>query len=146
MRPPSSSNALMATSGPMPAGSPIVTRMGRALGSADFDIGLSAQVAHIATRERGDLLVEQLLFDLFSRRHVIGLELGLGPVATHDDLKTGCVRERLGGLTRLGFRQLRLNLLAQLLELHLAQILIHRAANLRLHFLELCAYAAILAD
>ena len=32
--------------------------------SAVFDIGIAPQVAQIAPRQRGDLLVEQLLFDL----------------------------------------------------------------------------------
>ena len=56
-RPPSAAYAATATSGPMPAGSPIVTRIGASL-LLDFDIGGAPQVAQIAPRQYRDLLIE----------------------------------------------------------------------------------------
>ena len=62
IRPPKSSNAASAISGPIPAGSPMVMRIGSWRCSADLDIGVALQVAHIAPRHGGNLLVEQLIF------------------------------------------------------------------------------------
>src|SRR5690242_15548551 len=68
--------AATAISGPIPAGSPIVTRtQDFVCASAVLDIGLSAQIAHIAPRKRGHLLIEELLLDLLARRHVVRLKL-----------------------------------------------------------------------
>src|SRR5690242_686870 len=101
----------------------MVTKMGWFL-SADFDIGLSPQVTHVPPGERRYLLVEELLFDLFARRHVISLEFGLGLVTPHDDFDTCRINKRRRGLSRLRLGQLRLHLFAEILELHLAQVLI----------------------
>ena len=39
---------------------------------ADFDIDAAPQVAHIAPRHGGNLLLEELIFHLLPRRHDIG--------------------------------------------------------------------------
>ena len=66
---PSASKAASATSGPMPAGSPMVMRMEGSVPDegirlaviAHLDIGVALQVAQIAPRQGGNLLLEQLV-------------------------------------------------------------------------------------
>src|SRR5581483_6082622 len=91
MRPPKCSKAAMATSGPMPAGSPMVIRMGaarsiyrprRPAGLPDegiglgvvvhLDIGFALQVAQVTPRQGRDLVLEELVFHLLLGRHHIG--------------------------------------------------------------------------
>src|SRR5262249_3935866 len=89
--PPKWSKAAIATSGPMPEGSPIVIRIGCPPPLADIfydplsadegiglaliahlDIGVALQVAQIAPRQGGDLALEQLVFHLLASGHHIG--------------------------------------------------------------------------
>src|SRR5512146_564272 len=66
--PPSADHALTAISGPMPEGSPMLTRMGSALSpSARFDNGVAPQLGKIALGEDRHLLDEKLLLDLVAR-------------------------------------------------------------------------------
>src|SRR5580693_4945696 len=121
----------------MPAGSPMVMRMGALPRvSADLDIGLAAQVAHVAARERRHLIVEQLLFDLFATWHLVLLELWDRLVAAIDDLDAGWVLERRDSLTGLGLREPGLDLFAQVGNLEHAHVL-KAAMDLRRDFLEL---------
>src|SRR3546814_172479 len=71
-------HARAATSGPTPAGSPMVTAIGcRLLGSgmrsAIFDHGIPAQVAQIALSPLVDLVLQQFLLDLLEVRGGRGL-------------------------------------------------------------------------
>src|SRR5579885_3817417 len=102
MRPPSAAKAAAATSGPMPEGSPMVTRMG-ALGSAltGFDIGFAPQIAQILPGERGDLFFEQLLFHFVTRGHLERSDLRHGRITAHDDFHACRRNERCRRFTRL---------------------------------------------
>src|SRR5512140_2548864 len=99
IRPPSILNAATAISGPMPAGSPIVTRIGASALArlAGFDIGAAPQVANIAPRQHRDLLVEKLLFDLLARGNCVGGDGWCPLVAPHHHLDTGGRHERRCG-------------------------------------------------
>src|SRR6185437_2965654 len=169
MRPPKCSKAARATSGPMPAGSPMVMRIGaarsiyRPRGPAKepgslpdkgiglgvvvhLDIGFALQVAQVPPRQGRDLVLEELVFHLLlGRHHIGGLDLD-ALVATADQFDTGIVHEGPGGLAGVGVLQAFLDLRGQLVELGIAQIHIDGAAHLLVQLVELGATGVTVMD
>src|SRR5258706_15196676 len=94
--PPRLLNAATAISGPIPAGSPIVTRIAASAGAglAGFDIGVAPEVAKIAPGQVRDLLIEQLFLDLLARGNGVGRDHRCALVASDHHLDAGRGEER----------------------------------------------------
>src|ERR1700688_304002 len=128
--PSSARQAFAATSGPIPAGSPIVMRMGEpARLSAGFDIGLAPQIAQIAPGEHRHLFFVKLLLDLIAGGNDNRRFYWHGLVAAHDQLHARRRREGFGGLAGRRFCDLGLHAGAEIGETHCSEILVHRGGH-----------------
>src|SRR5690349_24609539 len=118
----------------MPAGSPIVTRIGRSAPglSAGFDIGVAAKIAKIAPREIRDLRVEKLLFDLLARRDGVGGDDRRALVAAYHHLDAGRREEGRGRLAGPGLVDGFLNLRAEIGDFNteFGEVLNHQTMDL----------------
>src|SRR5262245_3061499 len=134
MRPLNALSAATAISGPMPAGSPIVTTIGRSAACllAGFDIGIAAKIAKIAPREIGDLRVEQLLLHLLARGNRVGGDDRRALVAANHHLYAGWREEGRGRLAGPGLVDRFLDLGAEIgdLDAELGEILNYQTMDL----------------
>src|SRR5579871_2465948 len=96
-----------AISGPIPDGSPWVTRMGPrpVARSPCFDNGIPPEIAQIALAQDRHLLDEELLLQLIARGKLKRDQLRRRRVATHDDLQTRLRIERINHFTSVGLQK-----------------------------------------
>src|SRR5688500_12277781 len=96
--PSSAAHALTAISGPIPAGSPMLTRIERA--SARLDNAISPQIAQIAPRQDAKLLIQHLLPHLFPGRDLRRHHAARRGIATHEQLDADARRSRCAHAAR----------------------------------------------
>src|SRR3954471_6057628 len=127
MRPSSAANAASATSGPMPAGSPIVINIGEL---ANLDIGVAFEVAQIASTQRRNLVVEQLVLNLLAGGHGKGGTLFHPRIAAADQFDAGVRHHGRRHFAGLGRGQALLQIRAEIRELHIAHVVKDGAGDL----------------